>query len=136
MSKNQHSCTVQATKKLNLETDKNHVSVFRCRDKIEPNLQSQNVHRTHSKVRSPLPAGLLNYSKFCGRQSKPPGFSQNYVVSQQPWNQRLTRSTSYDRSVESTESRVHGRERYKARFWGARDYSIAVATTTLSRSRA
>jgi hypothetical protein len=23
---------------------------FRCRDKIEPNLQSQNVRRTHSKM--------------------------------------------------------------------------------------
>jgi hypothetical protein len=26
------------------------VSVFRCRDKIEPNLQSQNVRRTHSRL--------------------------------------------------------------------------------------
>jgi hypothetical protein len=44
------------TKKAQPRADKNHSLPavagfrFRCRDKIEPNLQSQNVRRTHSDV--------------------------------------------------------------------------------------
>jgi hypothetical protein len=44
------------TKKAQSRADKNHSLAaiadfrFRCRDKIEPNLQSQNVRRTHSKL--------------------------------------------------------------------------------------
>jgi hypothetical protein len=54
MSKNQPFITFSPQKKLNLVPTKNHSLPavagfrFRCRDKIEPNLQSQNVRRTHS----------------------------------------------------------------------------------------
>ena len=53
MSKNQPFVTFDH-KKTQSRADKNHSFSrrcgfrFRCRDKIEPNLQSPNVHRTHS----------------------------------------------------------------------------------------
>ena len=49
MSKNQPILHILATKKLNLMPTKSRFR-FRCRDKIEPNLQSQNVRRTHSNI--------------------------------------------------------------------------------------
>ena len=56
MSKNQRSLHFEH-KKAQSHADKNHslpapsrVFRFRCRDKIERNLQSQNVRRTHSNV--------------------------------------------------------------------------------------
>jgi hypothetical protein len=56
MSKNQPFIYIFSTKKLNLMPTKITALPavagfrFRCRDKIEPNLQSQNVRRTHSKI--------------------------------------------------------------------------------------
>jgi hypothetical protein len=50
---------ILSTKKAQSRADKNYslsaVASFRlcCRDKIEPNLQSQNVRRTHSKLVEP-----------------------------------------------------------------------------------
>jgi hypothetical protein len=47
---------ILSTKKAQSRADKNHSLpavagfCFCCRDKIEPNLQSQNVRRTHSKT--------------------------------------------------------------------------------------
>src|ERR1044072_3085850 len=55
MSKNQPFVTFDH-KKTQSRADKNHsfsaIAAFRfhCRDKIEPNLQSQNVRRTHSNL--------------------------------------------------------------------------------------
>jgi hypothetical protein len=55
MSKNQPFSTF-SPKKTQSRADKNHSLPavagfrFRCRDKIEPNLQSQNVRRTHSQM--------------------------------------------------------------------------------------
>ncbi len=42
-----HKKTQSRTDKIRLP---HHGFRFRCRDKIEPNLQSQNVRRTHSKL--------------------------------------------------------------------------------------
>ena len=58
MSKNQQFTTFEH-KKTQSRADKNHSLpagagfCFFCRDKIEPNLQSQNVRRTHSKLVEP-----------------------------------------------------------------------------------